>query len=72
MNFKLLPSKYNIDLLRRVNAYLCFNESKANVLVSLLNRIGLFPLTAKSSINDHLITIIIDKTINSIENSTYI
>ena len=27
MNFKLLPSKYNIDLLRRVNAYLCFNES---------------------------------------------
>ena len=24
MNFKLLPSKYNIDLLRRINAYLCF------------------------------------------------
>ena len=33
MNFKLLPSKYNIDLLRRINAYLCFNESSTRLYI---------------------------------------
>ncbi len=31
MNFKLLPSNYNIVSLRRVNAYLCFNESSTRL-----------------------------------------
>ena len=41
MNFKLLPSKYNIDLLRRINAYSCFNESstRLNLLSPCLKKI---------------------------------